>query len=177
MTRRTLMNLAATSSSHTVEGIARVVRIDAGVAWLEPEQTTSCGSCASAAACGAGAHGDTGIGTIASRIKARRFPLDNPGSLTVGERIVVGVDDRALIKASLLAYALPLFIALTAGGLAQDAWGSDLATLGAMVAGLFGGLLAARLAARRLSARGDLAPRFLRRARPNESCHTGQEAT
>lgn len=167
------MNLAATSSSHTVEGIARVVRVDAGVAWLEPEQTTSCGNCASAAACGAGA---TGIGTVASRIEARRFPLDNPGSLTVGDRIVVGVDDRALIKASLIAYALPLLTAFIAAGFAESAWGNDLATLGAMTAGLFGGLLAARAGARHLSARGDLAPRFLRRVRPGEPCHTDQEA-
>lgn len=168
------MDSTATSSSHTVEGIARVVRVDAGVAWLEPEQTTSCGSCASAAACGAGA---TGIGTVASRIEARRFPLDNPGNLMVGERIVVGVDDRALIKASLIAYALPLLTAFIAAGFSESTWGSDLVTMGAMVAGLFGGLLAARLGAHHLSARGDLAPRFLRRVRPGESCHTGQEAT
>lgn len=161
-----ILPIASAPGSHTIEGIARVVRIEGVVAWLEPEQTTSCGSCASAAACGAGA---TGLGTVASRIAARRFPLDNPG-LTVGERIVVGVDDRALIKAALTAYALPLFIALTAGALTQGAYGSDPLTLAAMLGGLGSGLLAARAGARRLDRRGDLAPRFLRRARPDETC-------
>ncbi len=144
-----------------------MVRVDGGVAWFEPEQTTSCGHCASSAVCGTGANG---IGSIASRIELRRFSLENPAGLRVGERVVVGVDDRALIKGALTAYALPLLTALTAGGLAQGAVGSDLVTMAAMVSGLIFGLAMARIAARRLSRRGELAPRFLRRASPGESC-------
>jgi sigma-E factor negative regulatory protein RseC len=154
---------------HTVEGIARVVRVDGATAWFEPEQTTSCGSCASAASCGAGA---TGIGTVASRNAVRRFSLDNVDQLRPGERVVVGVDDRALLKASLTAYALPLATALTSGGIAESVYATDLATMAAMAGGLAFGLLAARIVARRLASRGELAPRFLRRARPGETCGT-----
>lgn len=156
------------SDSHTVEGYARVVLVEGAVAWLEPEQTTSCGGCASAATCGS-----PGIGSIASRIEARRFPLDNLNGLVPGERVVVGVADRALIKAALTAFALPLAATFLAGGLAQWAEGSNLVTMGAMAAGLYAGFLASRTAARRLSVRGELAPRFLRRAAPDESCHVG----
>jgi sigma-E factor negative regulatory protein RseC len=39
-----------------------------------------------------------------------------------------------------------------------------------MATGLFAGLLIARIAARRLTRRGELSPRFLRRAGPGESC-------
>ena len=154
---------------HIVEGIARVVRVDGTTAWFEPEQTTSCGSCASSAGCGAGA---TGIGTVASRNAVRRFTLENVNQLRPGERVVVGVYDRALLKASLTAYALPLATTLTAGGIAEGAYGSDLATMAAMAGGFAFGLLAARVAARRLASRGELAPRFLRRARPGETCGT-----
>jgi sigma-E factor negative regulatory protein RseC len=155
-------------SRHTVEGIARVVDLVDGVAWLEPEQTTSCGHCASSASCG---HGEPGIGTIASRIELRRFPVDGAEfSLCIGDRVVVGIDNRALLKGTLLAYMLPLLTALVAGGFAQDAWASDAATMGCMVAGLALGLLVARFGARRLSRRGELAPRVLRRARPDETC-------
>lgn len=153
--------------NHTVEGIARVVSISEGMAWLEPEQTTSCGSCASATACGSGA---TGIGTVASRIEARRFVIDNPADLRVGERVVVGIADRALIKATLTAYGLPLLTAFTAAGFAESTWGNDLATMAFMVTGLFSGLALARIGALHLGARGELAPRFLRRARPGETC-------
>ena len=161
--------------AHTVEGIARVVRIDGGTAWFEPEQTTSCGLCASSAACGvtSSATGSgAGIGSIARRIEFRRFPLDNANQLHVGERVVIGVDDRSLIKASLTAYAIPLVTALTAGGFTQGAYGDDLLTMAAMATGLFGGLLIARIVARTLTRRGELSPRFLRRAVPGETCHT-----
>jgi sigma-E factor negative regulatory protein RseC len=157
---------------HTVEGIARVVGVEGSLAWLEPEQTGGCGSCASSSSCGA-----KGIGTVASRMEARRFPLDNVGDLRVGERVVVGVGDRALIKASLTAYALPLATALGAGGVAEWAMGSDLMTMVAMAAGLFAGILAASIGAGRLSARGDLSPHFLRRAKPDETCGTSGEPT
>jgi sigma-E factor negative regulatory protein RseC len=162
-------------SSHTVEGIARVVRVDGGTAWFEPEQTTSCGHCASSAACGAGSAATgsgSGIGSIARRIEFRRFALDNANDLHVGDRVVVGVDDRSLIKASLTAYAIPLVTALTAGGMTQGAYGDDLLTMAAMVTGLFGGLLIARIVARTLTRRGELSPRYLRRATPGETCHT-----
>jgi sigma-E factor negative regulatory protein RseC len=158
---------------HTVEGIARVVDIQGATAWLEPEQTSSCGSCASASSCGAGKSAGAsvgGLGTVADRIAARRFALDNVGGLQVGERVVVGVAERALIRAALTAYGLPLATALTAGGIAESAFGSDLATMAAMAAGLLLGLLLARLVARRLSVRGELAPHFLRRAKPGETC-------
>jgi sigma-E factor negative regulatory protein RseC len=155
-----------TATHHTVEGIAKVVAVDGEMVWLEPEQTTSCGACASSASCGA-----KGIGTLASRVEARRFPLDNPAGLVVGERVVVGVGEGALLKASLTAYAIPLVVALGAGGIAQWLAGSDGITMAAMAAGLAVGLLAARRSAGRLSARGELAPHFLRRAAPGETCH------
>ncbi len=156
-------------TSEIVEGIARVVRVENGTAWLEPEQTASCGSCAASSRCGA--KQEPGIGTITSRIAARRFSLDAEGlGLAVGERVVIGVGQGTLMKGALLVYALPLLTAFAAGGTAQGLWGSDGATMLAMAAGLGVGLLAARLVADRLSAGGDMAPRFLRRAAPGETC-------
>lgn len=154
------------SAAHRVEGIARVVAVDGQTAWLEPEQTTSCGHCASAASCGA-----KGIGSVASRIEKRRFPLANDDQLRVGERVVVGIGEQALVKASLTAYMIPLAVALIAGAVAESLYGSDPVSMLAMAGGLFAGLLLARISAGRLSARGELAPRFLRRARPGESCN------
>ncbi|MGE5028280.1 MAG: SoxR reducing system RseC family protein [Betaproteobacteria bacterium] len=149
-----------------VEGIAHVVAVDGNLAWLEPEQTTSCGSCASSGACGA-----KGIGTTASRLEARRFSLENKDALTVGETVVVGIQENALVKASLIAYAIPLTTALGSAALAQWADGRDGITMAAMAGGLLLGLGLARLNANRLSARGELTPRFLRRANAAVTCH------
>ena len=164
-----------TAAVRSVEGIARVVRIEGDHVWLEPEQTTSCGHCASSASCGVSSREEAGIGTVTSRLQARRFHLDNPAGVSgfhEGERLVVGVSERALLNAALTAYGLPLLFALVAGGVTQAAYGEDLTTMLGMTVGLALGLLVARLNARRLAARGDLAPRFLRRARPDETCGT-----
>lgn len=151
------------------EGIAQVVSLENNKVWLVPEQTGSCGSCAASGVCGA-----KGIGTIASRLDARRFQIENSANLIVGERVVIGIRENALLKASITAYAIPLGTLLLAGALAQWKFGSDLATMAAMISGLLLGLWFARMGADRLLARGDLAPQFLRRARPGETCNDMQ---
>ena len=154
------------SAPATVEGVAQVVAVDGKLAWLVPEQTSSCGSCAASGACGA-----KGIGTVASRLEARRFQLNNDVNLRVGDRVVVGVRENALIKASITAYAIPLATLLSAGALAQWLAGNDIITMTAMFAGLGAGLLLARIGAARLLVRGELAPKFSRRASFGESCN------
>lgn len=153
-------------ASDMMEGIANVVAIDGPVVWLEPEQTGSCGACASSGACSA-----KGMGTVASRLEVRRFPLAAHPGLKVGDRVVVGVREDALIQASMTVYALPLAMMFAAGFLAQWAYGSDAVTIMASFAGLGAGFAIARLRARRLAAGGQMAPRFLRRARLGETCN------
>lgn len=155
------------SAPSMIEGIAQVVAVEGSLAWLVPEQTTSCGGCASASACGA-----KGIGTTASRLELRRFQLVNDANLSVGERVVVGIRENALLRASVTAYLIPLATLLIAGALAQWAAGSDIVTMAGMLAGLLLGLLFARIRAGRLMVKGELAPRFLRRASAGETCNS-----
>ena len=155
------------SAPTMVEGIAQVVKIEGKTAWLVPEQGSSCGSCASATACGS-----KGIGTTASRLDNRRFRIDNDANLAVGERVVFGIRDNVLLKASITAYAIPLATLVLAGSLAQWMFGSDTITMAALFVGLVIGLGISRMEAGRLQTRGDLAPLFLRRARPGETCNS-----
>lgn len=150
-----------------MEGIANVVAVDGPVVWLEPEQTGSCGACKVSGSCGS-----KGIGTVASRLEVRRFPLTIHPGLKVGDRVVVGVREDALIQASMTVYALPLFTMFAAGFLAQWLAGSDGVTMAAAAAGLGLGFVIAHLRARHLSAHGRMAPKFLRRAGFGETCQT-----
>lgn len=153
--------------SALVEGTARVVAVKGDVAWLEPEQTTSCGTCHSAAACGVkSGHG---------RLTMRRFELANDAGLKVGERVVVGIHERTLLRATIIAYGLPLVFMLAAGITANATIGTDAAAAIAAVCGLGVGLLIAILRANRLSSRGELSPRYLGRAfgpGPGADCNT-----
>jgi sigma-E factor negative regulatory protein RseC len=154
-----------------VEGIARVVAVADGQAWLEPEQTASCGTCAASGHCVGQEH--DGIGSISRRLEARRFAVSSRlagHELQLGERVVIGVGQRSLVKAAFLAYGLPLLFAITVAAWLQGEYGDDLTTLLGMSGGLALGLGVARLGARWLLGRGELTPRLLRLARPGETC-------
>lgn len=139
-----------------IEGFARVVAVEGAVAWLEPEQTTACGSCHSAAVCGAKPG--------SARLVARRFTLPNDHDFQVGERIVVGVAEESVRNAALTAYGIPLLLMLSAGVTAQKLGGGDLGAAAATIAGLAVGILLVRLRSQLLSKRGAYAPQYLRRA-------------
>ena len=157
-------SLPLTGDESLVEGVARVVAVEADLVWLEPEQGTSCGGCSSS-----GCHAK-GLGTVASRLSARRFALQGHPELRVGDQVLLGVRGDALLKAAGVAYALPLVVKLAAAGLAQGLAGLDGLTLAASVIGLLVGLALARAWAARLLARGLTRPRFLRRLASGQAC-------
>lgn len=153
-----------------VEGFARIVAIEGGKAWAEPEQMASCGGCHSAGLCSIGKQ--TGG---SARQLAKRFALPGELGLKVGERVVVGIRDNTLTLGALTAYGLPLTTLLVGGIAGQEVGHTDgWAAIGA-VAGMLAGLVGARIISNILSARGVLAPRFLRRAfemPAGGDCHT-----
>jgi sigma-E factor negative regulatory protein RseC len=152
----------------TVEGVAKVVALEDGYAVCEPEPTGSCGGCMSAALCGVKSGGTS------RRIIARRFSLVNDVGLRVGDRVVVGIAPSVLLKASAVAYALPLVLMLVAAVIAQRTGdgGDGTAALGGL-GGFLAGLAIARWRANRMTRAGELTPNFLRRARnplPGTEC-------
>jgi len=144
------------SQTELLEGTARVVAIEAGTVWLEPEPAAGCGGCRSLAACG----GSAGRGVL----PARRFCLTDVPQPRLGERVVVGIPEGALLHASAVAYAIPLLTMLAAGTAAArlGGGGDGAAALGAL-GGLAAGAVIAHAVAGRLAERGRLAPRFVRR--------------
>lgn len=139
-----------------IEGVARVVAIEGGTAWLEPEQTTACGHCAGKAVCG--------VAPGSARLVARRFALANDHDFQVGERVIVGVPEESVRRAALTAYGIPLLLMLASGVTVQKLGGGDLESALATLAGLAVGIVVVRLRSRLLSQRGQLTPHYLRRA-------------
>ncbi len=139
-----------------IEGLARVVAVEGGLAWLEPEQTTACGHCAGKAVCG--------VTPGNPRLVARRFALRNDHDLRVGERVIVGVPEQSVRGAALTTYGIPLLLMLGAGVTVQKMGGGDLQSAAATLAGLAAGIGVVRLLSARLAHRADYSPHYLRRA-------------
>jgi sigma-E factor negative regulatory protein RseC len=151
-----------------VEGFAKVVAVEGEVAWLEPEPGAACGGCAAKAGCGTAylrpAKGD------------RRFAVANDFRARVGDRVVVGIDQGALTRASAVAYVIPILLVVAMAVAASLLGASDAGTAAASVVGLVAGIALAQVAARRLAARGDLTPMVLRKAGTAESCAPDQRS-
>lgn len=141
------------SRGDMLEGTARVVAVTGGTVWLEAESQSSCGSCSTKKGCGV---------SVLSGVmgnKAVRFRMPNDFNGRIGDRVVIGIPEGAVVRASMLAYLLPV-VAMIAGALiATGLGGGDAgAAIGAVI-GLalgFGGM-------RLVSARTEIQPVFLRR--------------
>jgi sigma-E factor negative regulatory protein RseC len=148
----------ACASSDAPEALVRVVEVTPERIWLEPMQGGSCGGCASSAVCG-----EKGIGTLASRLEARRFSVAGQFPFKVGDRLVIAFNQRNLVRAAAIAYVLPLVFALVCAVFAQQQFNNDAKTLVAMVVGLFTGFIAMKFLAGRMEVRGALQARIVRR--------------
>ncbi len=139
-----------------VEGVARVIAVSDEAAWLEAEPKSACGGCASAGHCGVSA-----LSGLFGR-KRTRFRLANDFDARPGERVVIGISQSMVLRASLIAYMVPL-LGLLIGAVGGAGLG-DPGSIGGAVAGFAAGFLAARRLSAGRGAAGRLDPVFLRRA-------------
>ena len=124
---------------------ARVLRSESGRAWVAPRSVADCERCARGQGCGGGVLGRL----VGDRL--REVEVDPNGhELAAGDRVVLGLSEPVLLKASLVAYLLPL-ACLFAGALLGRflaPWEGDAAELMGAGAGLALGIgLARRLGA------------------------------
>ncbi len=100
-----------------IEEYALVVEVQGGIAWVETQRKGSCGTCSASAGCGTAT-----LSKVVGRRRARVQALNKIGA-RVGEEVVIGIPESALLKGSFAVYAVPLLTMLVA------AW------IGAAVAG------------------------------------------
>ncbi|GGO82453.1 hypothetical protein GCM10011348_23880 [Marinobacterium nitratireducens] len=123
-----------------------VVAIDGRDIWITSSRTSSCMSCSASKGCGQKA-----LAEYAGK-KAEDLCIENTAGVDVrvGDRVVVGINEGAFLKASLLLYTLPLLLLFAGGYLGTLRSDSELpAILGAGI-GLAAGLLIARTLGQRL---------------------------
>lgn len=89
-----------------IEQSATVVAIDGDGAWVETQRHTACGACAMNKGCGAGLFAKA-FGFAAPRLRV----LQKQG-VAVGDQVVIGIDERALVRGSFVAYMIPILFML-----------------------------------------------------------------
>jgi sigma-E factor negative regulatory protein RseC len=117
-----------------IETPATVVGLGPGVAWVETVRQSACGHCESARSCG--------TSVLAKLFGAPRSRLQIPDAhgLRVGEQVVIGIPDGTLVRASVVAYLLPLAALVAAAALATALGASDGVVASIGLAGLGVGL-------------------------------------
>lgn len=128
-----------------------------GFVWVEAASQSACGSCSVKGGCGV-ASLDRLFGRRVNRVRAW-----NDLGAKVGERVLLGLDEGAMLRSLLWVYAWPLVMALVTAT-AVEAWLAE--PLGTVLAAVLGFVAAAwlgRAAVRRLEADPAMRPRLLKR--------------
>ncbi len=146
-----------------LEETASVVRVDDREVWVETQRRSTCSSCAVEKGCG--------TATLAKFLGRRRTIVrvlsDLP--LAVGDQVVIGIREQALVRGSLAVYAVPLLLLLAGAiigelGAGQGLWNSaEAASVLLGAGGLVTGLLWLKHFSRRIHDDTDYQPVVLRR--------------
>ncbi|MBI1195254.1 MAG: hypothetical protein GC138_05365 [Gammaproteobacteria bacterium] len=134
----------------------RVTGIDDGYAWVEVERQTACGSCSANKSCGSG---------ILSKVfstRPLRLKLENRLSVSVGDQVLVAIEDGLLIRSSMIVYAVPLAFMII-GAMIGESLQTSLSTAdgeGFSILGGIAGLVLAILGLKRYSVRMAGDPRY-----------------
>lgn len=134
-----------------------------GCVWVETTRRSPCGGCSSAGGCAP---------SLLGRLFAprrHRLAVADPIGTAIGDRVVIGIPDGLLLRASLAAYLLPLVTLVACAAIAESLRAPEGWVAAAGIAGLATGLwLTGRLTGGRAARRPDR-PVVLRRepsARP-----------
>jgi sigma-E factor negative regulatory protein RseC len=85
-----------------IEEQAQVVEIKGDMLLLQAQTQSACGSCAASKGCGT---------SVLSKVVGRkftRFQAENTINAEVGDTVVVGIAEDALLKGSLVMYVIPI---------------------------------------------------------------------
>lgn len=141
------------------EGV--VVSLGTDGAYVETARASSCGTCSSQQSCGTSSLGQL-LGS-----QAKPFHVLNPIGAAVGERVVVGLEESALLRSSLISYALPLMLlmagAMLGSQMAPVNTAKDLYSVVGAGVGLALGFAALKWVAARTGGQQQFQPVILRR--------------
>jgi len=117
-----------------IEQSGKVVALEREYAWVQTLQQSACASCAANKGCGVAVLERMSSGRI------RQSLVRNSLETRVGDRVIIGIPEDAMLKASILVYLLPLIMMIVfAVGASMFSDQNELITIVAGFVGLFSG--------------------------------------
>lgn len=147
-----------------IEETARVLRTEAGHAWVEVERKSACGSCSVSSGCGTAS-----IARYLGRKGRMRLRALDPVGVRPGDRVVIGLEEGPMMRGMIRVYALPLaalLLGALGGELVVRSLALEVRDLGALLGGalgFLGGLYEVRRFSRRVASDDRYQPVILRR--------------
>ncbi len=148
-----------------IEETAQVVALSDDGIWVETQRRSACGQCAANKGCGTATLSRV-LGNKRSRIKALN-PQEK--KVSVGDEVVIGINEQALVRGSLAIYIAPLLALFVFGILGQTlatqfaVFNSDIVVIGFSILGLLAGFGWVRSFSKAISVDEQYQPVLLRR--------------
>lgn len=89
-----------------IEEIATIVEVDKENVWVETTRKSACGTCSLNKGCG------TSVLASVLGKKSNRIRVVNKLNATLGEQVVIGMHESAILRGAMLVYIVPLFALL-----------------------------------------------------------------
>ena len=102
-----------------IEEYAQVVGFEGGDIWVETQRKSACGQCSANKGCGTAVLSKV-LGNKRSRVRVLN---PNATEVSIGDEIIVGIEEQALVRGSLAIYMAPLlalFLFGLLGGVLAD---------------------------------------------------------
>lgn len=145
-----------------IEERGRVLSVEQGAVWVETVRRSACDTCQARSGCGQSVLQRLGLGARQGFVRV--LHERNASGYRVGDEIIIGIPENAVLHGSAVVYLLPL-VTLFAGALLAQAFGAAESSI--VVAGLFGmglGFAAVRWHGRRVGDNPAYMPRVVGRA-------------
>ncbi len=141
-----------------IEETATVVAATPNFIWVEARARSACSSCGTQDSCA------TSSVSKLFGMRRQQLRLPNQFASSVGEQVIIGVEDQVMVTASLAAYILPVVLMLGAAIIADVQGMSDMQQAGIALLGLLLGLFGAGVLTSNRRMNRYFQPQLLRRA-------------
>ena len=146
-----------------LEERARVLSVGNESIWVEADRQQGCAKCEAGEGCGGGM-----LAKLVKRGTSRLEVVNTIAGISPGDEVVIGLNEQALLRSSVMTYLVPILGMIIAALLAEwlmDA--SDPVTAGMGLVGLLAGFVMLRYFSDRVGADQRYRPTVLRRVQPN----------